>query len=514
MTLYSRSQARSSLFHTAFFRAVSQIATMLAYIVLVRAMSEQDFGILNLLYAVIPVVSTFASFGLEQTLRRYQPEYLRAGNQAAAARLVRLVSLWRLVASALVLTAVLLSWNRIAPYFGLSPYRWQFALFGIVVVLHFQAHVLQLSLASHMLHRYSVGAIATLTIVKLVAYLLLAQSRRLDLNTAILADMTAYAIAYIGLKYAHLHHCRAPEGADTFRFDGEERRRLLRYGFFNNLNDAGTLALNVRSDNFFIAAIMNPVAVGAYAFYTRLALMASRMLPTRMFENVVQPLFFSIPREEAEQRMPRYFTALLNSSLLLQLPIAAYATAYHHEIVAVLFAGKFIEHSWLLPMVFAFATVNVIGIPVTLVAQHAERPAVLLLSKVFAIYNIAGLLLFIPVMGVYGAALATGSADVMKNLFVWWHVRRLARWTNGRAVVIASLAVWGGAIVACLALKALLPAAPLVHLIAGAAICAVGALVFVRTPALSRTDREVLASVLHGKEARALRWIGVLPARS
>ena len=38
-------------------------------------MSEQDFGIFNLLYAFIPVVSTLASLGLEQVLRRFQPEY-------------------------------------------------------------------------------------------------------------------------------------------------------------------------------------------------------------------------------------------------------------------------------------------------------------------------------------------------------------------------------------------------------------------------------------------------------
>jgi len=43
-------------------------------------MSKTDFGVFNLLYSFIPLVGTVASLGLEQTLRRFQPEYLRQGS--------------------------------------------------------------------------------------------------------------------------------------------------------------------------------------------------------------------------------------------------------------------------------------------------------------------------------------------------------------------------------------------------------------------------------------------------
>ncbi len=46
---------------------------MIGFVVLVRAMPENDFGVFNLLYAFIPMLSTVASLGLEQTKRRYQP---------------------------------------------------------------------------------------------------------------------------------------------------------------------------------------------------------------------------------------------------------------------------------------------------------------------------------------------------------------------------------------------------------------------------------------------------------
>ncbi|MGH8277604.1 MAG: hypothetical protein ACRETH_13015, partial [Steroidobacteraceae bacterium] len=173
MTLYSPQRARRSLFQTVGLRAVSQIGTVLSYIVLVRAMQEEAFGVYNLFYSFIPVVATLASFGLEQTLRRFQPEYLRSGQAALAARLVRFVASARFAVSVIMLGVILLGWNVIAPHFSLEAYRADFALFGILVVLSLQSLILQLSLAAHMLHIYSVGSMAALAIAKLVAYSLI-----------------------------------------------------------------------------------------------------------------------------------------------------------------------------------------------------------------------------------------------------------------------------------------------------------------------------------------------------
>ena len=61
---YGREQARRSLLHTARYRAISQAATMISYVVLVRGLSEQSFGVLNILYSFIPIISVVASLGL------------------------------------------------------------------------------------------------------------------------------------------------------------------------------------------------------------------------------------------------------------------------------------------------------------------------------------------------------------------------------------------------------------------------------------------------------------------
>lgn len=509
MSLYDRGKARRSLIDTMSYRAISQIATFASYIVLVRSMAEKDFGIFNLIYAFIPVLSTVASLGLEQTLRRYQPEYLRAGQQPAAAWLTRFVGTTRLFVDIIVLAAMFLAWNTIAPLFQLQPYRFAFGLFCLIFILHFQARVLQLALGSYMLHRYSVGSMAVMPIVKLAAYSVMAFFGTMTLEHAILADTVAYAVAYTVLRLAYNKHCVTAESRKPYRPDATERKRLIRYGFFNNFNDAGSMLLTTKADNFYIAAMLDTFSVGIYSFYTRLNEMVNNLSPVRLFDNVVQPLFFSMSPQQAEKKVPEIFTLLLNANLILQWPILAFATAYHKEIVMTVFAGKFIDYSWLLPMVVAFGMLNIFTVPATLVAQYEEKSGVILLSKLAAIYNVIALLILLPLLGIYGATLASGSAQLLKNGFIWWNVRTRAVWLNARGAVISGLLLWGGVVAICEGVKAISHLPPIVHLCIGAIVCALALLIHLRGPALSQTDRKILSSVMGGREANVLRRLGI-----
>jgi O-antigen/teichoic acid export membrane protein len=509
--IYTRGRARRSLIDTVSFRVVSQAATVLGLIVLVRGMSEQQFGIYSLMYAFIPVIGTVLSLGLEQVLLRYQPEYLRAGNKAGAAWLMRVIALGRLSANIVIILIVFLCWKFVAPLFKLTAYRDVFAIFSVLMLLHFQSRVLQLALASHMMHRYSVGSMSTLSILKLIAYGTLYLLHRLTLEAAIFADMLGYVVAYIAMRFAYNKYCLVPEARVDYRPAPEERNRLLRYGFYNNFNDAGVFLLYSTMDNFFIAAYLDTVSVGIYNFYGRLRQMVLNVLPAKLFETIIQPMFFSIPADKADRNIPRFFSFLLNMNLLLQWPALAFATAYHNEIVQVVFHGKFAEHSWLLPVVMAFGTLNVVSDPVSLVAQYEEKAHILLLSKVFAVYNILAMFVLVPLLGIYGAALAAGTAQTMKSFFIWWYVRKRAVWTNARAALLSSVGVWGATVGICYGLKTFVPAPPLVRLLMGAAVFLIAGLIYVRTPALSAADRDLLRSIVPDKAARIMRRAGLIP---
>lgn len=512
MTLYSPQRARRSLFQTIGFRALSQLTTLLSYVVLVRAMREQSFGVYNLFYSFIPVISTLASFGLEQTLRRFQPEYLRAGQPVLAAKLVRFIATARFGVSLAMLGAIVLAWNLVAPHFKLQAYRADFAWFALLVVLYLQSLILQYSLAAHMLHIYSVGSMAALSVVKLVAYTSMSAYGELTLRSAILADTLAYALTYLLLVIVHQRTRDAAAAGSATSLDAPERKRLTRYAVYNHLNDAGSLLVYAQTDNFFVGAMLSPVAVATYAFYARLVEMITNTIPIKLFENVVQPLFFAVPTAEADARLPRYFTLLIDVNLVVQLPAIAFAFAYHRELVEVFFAGKYLKDSTLLPLVIAMATVpNVLAIPITLVAQYFERPGLILSSELFGLYQIGAMLLLVPAFGLYGAAVSTGSFHLFRNLFVWWNLREHVRWRNATAVLMMGTLIWSAVVLTCSLLRAVLHLPAVGNLAVGVVLCGLGVLLYLRSPAISQSDREILANILHGREARMLRWLGLTP---
>ncbi len=511
-SIYTRGRARRSLIDTVAFRALSQITTALALIVQVRGMSEHDFGIYSLLGTFVPVIGTMVSLGLEQVMQRFQPEYLRAGNKVGAAWLMRMIASGRLAVNILLIILVLLCWNLVAPLFKLGDYRGTFAIFSVLILLQFQSRILQLALGSHMMHRYSVGSVTTLSMVRLLSYGTLYLTHRFTLEAAIFADMLAYGCAYAMLRLTYNKYCLVPEARGRYRPTPEERKRLVRYAIYNNFNDAGVFLLYSTMDNFFIAAYLDTVSVGIYSFYGRLRQLVVNALPAKQFENIIQPMFFAIKPDQAERNIPRFFSFLLNMNLLLQMPALAFAFAYHHEIVQLVFHGKFIDKSWLLPTLLGFATLNIVDSPAALVAQYEEKAHILLLSKMFAAYNILAMFVLVPFFGIYGAAMAGGSAQVLKNFFIWWCVRKRARWTNARGALISSVGIWGCTVAICYALKSFLPGHALVQVGAGCVIFAAAGLLYIRSPALSDSDRDILKSVVPDKASGLMRRLGFISA--
>lgn len=513
MILYSPQQARRSLFHTIRFRAISQVATVLSYIVLVRGMQEHAFGIYNLFYSFIPVITTLASFGLEQTLRRFQPEYLRTDQPQASAWLVRFVAGARFASTILMIGIILLAWNLIAKHFDLVGYRPDFAIFGVLIILFLQSTILQLALASHMMHQYSVGSVAAMSVGKLLAYVLITLFGALTLRAAILADIGAYALGYILLSVAYRRLKSKEEQARGFHLEASERKRLARYALYNHFNDASSLLVYGQTDNFFIGAMLSPVAVAAYAFYAKLTEMINNLIPQKLFDNVIQPMFFAVPAAEAEARLSRYFTFLIDVNLALQLPAIAFTIVYHRELVQVFFAGKYLQYSNLFPLVLALSIVpSSMSVPISLVAQYHERAGLMLASELFGLYQVAAMLVLVPSLGLYGAALSTGSFHALRNFWIWWQLRRQVQWRNIKGMLVMGLLVWGCVVLVASLLRRSLPQLPpLVQLLIGAVICGLGALVFLRSPGISRSDREILANLMHGREARVLRWLGLAP---
>jgi hypothetical protein len=99
---------------------------------------------------------------------------------------------------------------------------------------------------------------------------------------------------------------------------------------------------------------------------------------------------------------------------------------------------------------------------------------------------------------------------LLKNSFIWWHMRRRAVWVNAASSLGFSVALWGAVVALCYGIKMLVVAPALVQLLLGLAVCGCAALIYVRGPNLCASDRDLLLRLFQGKEMRLLRLLGLL----
>jgi len=406
--------------YTIIYRIAIQGMNVLVIVFIVRLLSAHDYGIYNLLYSIIAMMSVVFSFGIGNTLQRFMPEYYSRGEYVIAHRLYRISAVIRLISNVAVLICVLQFWDLFSFYFKLNGYRTYFFFFCIIILLHLQKGILETCLNSYFLQKYTQLMAAMFTVARGLGYgagLLLSW----NLWHILVVDLIAYVITFFVLEIIYARKIPKTGGSFT-KFPAIEKKRLRRYSFFYNFNDAGVGLLQSDFDNFFLAMFMDPAAVGAYAFCNRIIKMSGQLSPVLYLQQVIQPIFFSRNGEETEKFDS--FQIVLKFVYLFQIPIFCMFFLFSREIIQVFFDGKYIEYSSVLMLVSLFFLLNSIDFPTGLLAQLHEHADILLYSKCFALYNVLADIILIKYFGVFGAVIATGTATLGKNLFVLYFVRK------------------------------------------------------------------------------------------
>ena len=432
-------KSKKAFKYTLIFKTLSQGLGFIATLLLVRGLSEHDYGIYNLLYAIISIIGMISSFGIVDSLQRYIPEYYEKGEFIIAHNLYRTASFIRLISNVLILGFILLLWDTLAPVLKLNGYKTYFMIFTLVIILHMQRAMLETCLSSYFLHKYSKAIGILFPLIKAVGYGYIIIFEKSLLST-ILIDTLAYLIIFIALQLLYYNKIPASMGLLT-QFSKQEKKRVAKYALFYNFNNASLGLLDANFDNFIIAMLLNPVAVGGYSFCIRLTRQINVLLPFHFFSDVITPSFFSASTLSDNFNTTHFFQLVLKINSILSVPILFFLVLYGDNIIITLFNGKFIEYSNVLCGTFFFSMFNTL--PVGLIAQLRERADIILYSKVFAFYNLIADLILIKMFGIWGAVIATGTANLGKKLFVWYFVKKEANFKKMKSFFVKLIGIWG-----------------------------------------------------------------------
>ena len=417
-------KALSATKYTIFYRVLSQVVGAVSVVFLVRLLSEHDYGIYNLLYSIIAFLGMVFSLGIGNTLLRYNPEYYSQGEFILANKLNRYASLLRLFSNVATLGLIFILWDYVGPLLKITAYKNYFLFFSLIILLHMQRAILEICLNSYFLQKYSKGFSFVFTLMKGAGYGF-AFIFNWNLWSILVIDLMAYLVVFLLLQLVYWK--KIPHNGGHYdKFPREERKRLTRYACFYNFNDAGVGLLDANFDNFIIVMYLNPVSVGAYAFCNRISNMVGRLLPLNFLLDVIRPLFFVGNQEGHSDQIRLNFQLLIKTTYIFYLPIFIFFLLFSKELIMIFFKGKFIEYYPMLIAVVFFNLVNAIQLPVGLVAQLRERADIIFYSKLFAIYNLLADIVFIRYLGIWGAVIATGTAVLGKNIYIWYFVRKEA----------------------------------------------------------------------------------------
>ncbi|MGW8272840.1 MAG: oligosaccharide flippase family protein, partial [Thermodesulfovibrionales bacterium] len=242
------------------------------------------------------------------------------------------------------------------------------------------------------------------------------------------------------VKFRRTHPVGVKTGTLSFR-------RLFRYGGFTFVNEIGSSILNESTDYFIIAAFLGPAAVGLYAFATRILKMFTHALPTNIFQRLVHPVFFLRFAENKDYgELSRMFNLLAKFNAFLCIPFCVGVFTLGDKMIVHLFDEKYLESFTAMRIIVLFVAVNTLFTSVGLVIKSIERVEVLLKSKVFSLYNLAGDILVAPAYGITGVAVVTGSAVLFKELYCFYYARKytgLAIDWRGVAAILANSLLMG-----------------------------------------------------------------------
>jgi O-antigen/teichoic acid export membrane protein len=111
-------------------------------------------------------------------------------------------------------------------------------------------------------------------------------------------------------------------------------------------------------------------------------------------------------------------------------------------VIEYVFDGKYVEYRLLSTLAFSIVAVTSFGMYVGLVAQLKLRADIIFYSKLFAIINVVGNLILIPMYGVYGAIVSTMISILGKDLFVFYFVKKDISIKPFLRFFIASITYW------------------------------------------------------------------------
>lgn len=412
---------RKNSFYLLIERSVAPVVNLLVTIYIIRKLSVDDYGIYNILFALMGYVGLFSSFGMPHIFQRYIPEFYENKQIGELKKLVENGLFWRFIFGGGLILIIILFSNQLGSLFKFQGALQYITVFSIAIIFFLESRLLNITLTSVFRHKsYTIAQIVYVFFRAGVLYYLVKIGK--GLTGILLAESLAFLFLFV-LQFIYFK--RFLSNYQITKKSKLPIKRLLRFGGYSYFYEIGSEILAVSTDYFIISAFLGPTAVGIYAFAARVMHLISHVLPQQIFINIIRPVFFTKYTQNSDyEQLNRMSNFLMKIIAFFSLPIVIGVLILGDKLIVYVFDPKYLESLKVLWIVVIFMSLHFFMDPVGLVLQSIEKVQIIFYSKIFAIYNLIADILVVKTFGVIGVAVATGSAVLFKSLFCYYYARK------------------------------------------------------------------------------------------
>lgn len=380
--------------------SVGNIATKLAGVILLPLYSKNIpiamFGLLSLLDMIIDLILSINGVGIGRALSRWYWD-----KQYASTR------------KSMVFTAYV--------FYLFSSLL--FLLITFFLLQHFQLQILQIEVKQHILHLFLLSLLFKSVIfmpmqVQRIQQKALINTTLNTVNLVFTIVFTVYFLIFRNMELEGVFLARIIGSAAVliilipyilnqieFRIQWKLLSEMLRFSWPLVLSDLSSMILAL-SDRFIINIISTLENVGIYSIAFRISNVVKLLVVNAFSQAYVHIFFKSMNAEDRGRLYTKTLTYFVYMTTFFSLAISLFAK----EILQVFSLGN--ENYWqsypLIPVLILGIIVNGMRRQMVLVMMKERKTRIILLFTIIvALLNILLNFLLIPVMGNYGAALAT-----------------------------------------------------------------------------------------------------------
>jgi O-antigen/teichoic acid export membrane protein len=414
---------RKNSFYVFLERMIVPVVNFLITVYIIRLLPISDYGIYNILIAVMGYVSLLSSLGIPTIFLRFIPEFYEKKEIGRLRQLVEKGLLTRFLLSLGIILVIIVFSDELGNLFRFQAAFKYFAIFSIAIIFYLEAGLLSLVLISVFNHKsYVISQIVYVLFRAGLVYYLLKIGK--GLVGFLIAESISFGLLLILQLFYYRKFLSAYPAREKIKLP---LKRLQTFGAFSYLNELGGQILDVSTDFFIISAFLGPVAVGIYGFASRVMEYTLHVMPQFMFMNIIRPAFFTkYTQDNTAIQLNRMFNFLIKMIAFFTFPVVIGMFIMGDKLIIYVFDPKYIKSLNILWIVAAFTGLNFFIDPIGFVLQAKEKIQALFYSKIFAIYNLVGDLLVVKKFGIVGVAVVTGSAVLLKNIFCYMSAKKYA----------------------------------------------------------------------------------------